>query len=728
MDTTDGVADLWLSLRVADAMEHGTERTSLLADAVRTADRLREPRAAFRSRRMLADAHRLDGRWDRMRSLFYECLDAYDQRRWQFDRDDEAELLGWYAWVVECMVDFPDLSLAEIRAALKGVERRYTAAGLPWHEVYSAQRGIAAHLGDWTAASEAHLRWVATAPTDADDRWLDVATIDHYLCQGETVQARKIAAAMLDDPVSSDEPIVLARCLMLLPLASAGEWELAALTFRRIRRGMSGEFYSLEHLGRVIEFLGLTGNALAGIDWLAVMEGFEARKRPFATMEFAVSAAVLASALVRAGRGDTVLDLGPDDPNTLPLRALARRMRRLALDLAEQFDRRNGNTFQSERIRTRLAAEPITGFLPLEPTSRPPLNLLPPSGLSDEDLLTRAEWHDLRCEADEARACLTVVSDDLPPYLNARLVELRAKFFQSEETEPALRYAIDVYYQHGDQPRALLAECWLSLWTAYTGRPDEAVASAMTAVEQLRRSGDDTSCAWGEYWLAYLFASQGAHADALDALTRGQRHAQAASDYLALGTLLILDTTLRPALATATAALDALIAARAPEKALEALEQLTHHDGYLEVVENILAAPPVGMARLIGRLRYLRARSLHDPAHSVDDFTEAIGQAALRGEDTAEQWHQLAQANHAAGRYEDAVDASQRAAELLDPQSDARDQASYLLADSYRHLGDHRAALREYRRLADGDGSLAAQAFVAGTALLEQLGITDWPT
>ncbi|WP_216204935.1 hypothetical protein [Amycolatopsis aidingensis] len=37
------------------------------------------------------------------------------------------------------------------------------------------------------------------------------------------------------------------------------------------------------------------------------------------------------------------------------------------------------------------------------------------------------------------------------------------------------------------------------------------------------------------------------------------------------------------------------------------------------------------------------------------------------------------------------------------------------------------AVLREYRRLADGHGPLAATAFVTGTVLLEQLGITDWP-
>ncbi|ATY10166.1 hypothetical protein CU254_06610 [Amycolatopsis sp. AA4] len=452
-------------------MDHSSERTALLADAVRRADRLREPQAAFRSRRMLADACRRDGRWDRVRDLVHECLDAYDQRQWQFDRDDEAELLGWSAWWAECMVDFPDLSLEEIHAALQGVARRCAAADLPQHEVYAAQRGVAAHLGDWPTADDAHLRWVATAPTGQDDRWLDVTTIEHHLCKGESSRARHLAAAMLENPASLEDPLTFVRCLMLLPLARGGEWDLAALTFRRIRRATSGEFLSPEQLGWIIEFCALTGNALAGIDWLAPMAGFETRQRPFATMEFAAAVAVLARELVRAGRGDTVLDLGPEDPNTVPLHVLARRTRRLALDLADQFDRRNGNTFQGDRIRARLAAEPLTDFLPIDPTSRPPLNLLPPPGLSDEDLLARAEWHDLRCEPDEARACLTVVSDDLPPHLHARLIELRAKFFQSDETEPALRQAIDVYYQHGDYPRALLTECWLGLWTAHTGRP-----------------------------------------------------------------------------------------------------------------------------------------------------------------------------------------------------------------------------------------------------------------
>lgn len=728
--------DVWLALRSAQAMEHGPERTALLREVVQEADRVDTPRATFLARRLLADAHRVDGRWDRVRALFAECLREYDERRWRFERRDEVDLLGWYAWLVECLADFPDHTLEDIRAAQEGLARRFTDAGLPWHEVYAARRALAAHLGDWPAADEAYLRWVATAPTDRDERWLDLAAVDHHLAKGDTEQAYRRATGMLDEPTATDDPVVLVRCLMLLPLARTGDWERASLTYRRLRRGMSGAFHSLESIGQLVEFCALTGNADAGIDWLAAMTGFEARQRPFATMEFATSAAVLAAALVRAGRGETVLDLGPDDPNTAPFRVVARTMRRLALDLAASFDRRNGNSFQGDRVRARLDAGPLTDFLPLSPTSRPPLTLLPPKGLSDEALLARAAWHDLRCEADEARACLTVVADDLPAHLEARRIELRAKFFQSEETEPLLRRAVDTHRRHGDEARALLAECWLGLWVSHTGRPDEAVATVVAAVAHLRRLGDDTDIAWGEYWLAYLLSGHGAHDEALAALARAGRHAEAADDRLVLGTVLVLDATLRPSLTTATSALDALIAAGAPEKALEALELVTRHETWPEVVEQVLARPPRGAARLVGRLRYLRvcgtAGAQRTAADTIADLNEAIGQAALRDGDTAEQWWLLAQANHAAGRFEDAVDACLRTIQLVEhvraeDWATRADQARHQLADSYRLLGDHRAALREYRVLADGDGDLAATAFVAGTALLAELGVTDWP-
>jgi tetratricopeptide (TPR) repeat protein len=718
--------ELWVAFQEVRAMDHSEARTELIEDLVRRADAGDVRRMTFRCRRFLAHAYQLHGRWHLVYLLFRECLDEYDRRPWRFESEDQAELLGWYAWLAECMVDFPDYGLPEIHATLDDVERRFRAAGYDLHVVHGARRGVAAHIGDWEAAERAHLHWAATAPLEGDDRWLHVAEIEQLLARGDdesVLRAHSLAAPMLADPTVTDDPVVVARFLMLLPLARAGLWEQATLTYRRVLRGMAGEVQNMEHLGLVIEFCALTGNEDAGVDQLGVMKGFEL-KRPLGTMEFAASVAVLASVMVRTGRGGTRLDLG-DDPHSGPWRVVADRMRRLALEIADRFDRRNGTSVQGARIRARLESVPLAEFVPLLPTRLQPLRLVPP-GLSDAELLDRAQWHNLRCELTEARACLGAVSSSLPEHLAARQAELAAMFLQGPDTEAVLLWAADVHRQQGDSRRALLLECWLGPWIVHSGRASEGVAVVSEAVAGLRVLGDDSACAWGEHWLAHVLVGQGLRSEALEAVSRGKRHAEAAGDLLALGTLLELEGRVHPS-DVLPAALVAFLGAGAMEKALEVLGQ---PDSAL--VDQLLANPVVS-GRLLGHLRYLRACALFDGgqvASAVDDLNSAIGHAALRGDDTVEQWFRLTHANFAAQRYEDAVDSGSYAANWLDHLEDAAwgdwaDQARYLVAESYRLLGDRRAALREYRTLANGNGALAATAFVAATALLEELGAAE---
>ncbi len=745
MDPTE--FQLWVSLNEARATNDTGARTALLEDLVGRADDADVPRVLFLARRDLSDAYRRRGHWDLVYRLLRECLADHDRRPWRFTEEDVATLLQWYAWLVECMVDFPDFGLDEIDRAVDDVEQRFLAAGRDPHEVHSVRRGVAAHLGDWEAAEAAFLRWTAPAAVDEDDRWLSVVGIEQALARGDAEsvsRAHALAAPILAETAVSDEPTVLVRCLMLLPLAEAGRWDEAVLAYRRVQRGMSGEAHSLENHGRLVEFCALTGNETAGVDRLGPMKGFESRKRPLATMEYATSVAVLADALVRAGRGDTRLDLG-DDPNSVPFHEVARRMRRVALELADRFDRRNASTVVSDRVRTRLAARPLADFVPLSPTSRPPLRART-DGLSDTALLHLARLHDLRCEQDEARACLAAISATPPEPVAAGVAELRAKFFQDDDTEAVLRRCAEVYRRHGDECSALLTHCWLGLWIVYKGRTDEGLATTADAVAALRSTGDDSACAWGEHWLAHVLAGQGRHPEARASLTRGKQHARAAEDLLALGSLLDLESGISPdgAIDSATAALTAFIAADAPEKALESLarlrntyEHLNDLASFQSLVTRLLESPPpTGSNRLHGHLRYLRACALIDaghPAAAADDLNEAIGQASLREGARVEQWYQSTYANHAAARYEDAVDAGLVAANWLDhlrdhphgldtaDWSDWADNARYLVAESYRHLGDHQAALRELRKLATNHGPLSATAFIAGTHLLDEL-------
>jgi tetratricopeptide (TPR) repeat protein len=686
---TPGGRELWVDLNEVVARDHGDERTAALEEVVWRADDADAPRLTFLARRELAAAHQTDGRWDLVYPLLEQCLQEHEQRPWRFERDDEAELLEWYAWLVEAMVDFPERTLAEVHARAADLERRFRQRDLRLGDVYRAHHGIAVHVGDLGWAEEAFARQVAAS--EPEDPWLDVHRIDHLLALGDEERALELAEPFLREPGVSDELTTRVRHLVLLPLTGAGRWEEAALTFRRLTRGMSGEYSRLEDHGVMAHFCALTGNLSEGTIWLGPVDELQHRKRPLATMEYAACAALLTRQL---GWSDT-----------------ERSLRALAQDLAARFDERNGTTACGERIRRRLRAEQLVDFLPLYPTSRPPIPA-PPPDLTDAELLDRAELHDLRCEPDEARVCLARVSEDLPEPLRAQRDELTAKFFQSPETGAVLRRVARTYEQHGDHRRAELTRCWIGLWVVHEGDVDGGVTAVQDAVERLYEAGEGQ--AWGEYWLAYVLAGQNRHEQALHAITRGKRHAH---DALVMGTLLALEAQLTGQ--PPVEAYETFVRNDVPEKALEALYLLP---------EDITRTAPEH-PRVVGHLRYLRAlRTINAgmPELAVDDLNEAVGQAQRRNNATVEQWFHLTHANYAARRYEDAVDAGLKAVAWLDhlkaedaSWEQAADETRFLVAQCYQLLGDQPAAVREYRVLAAGDGPMAAAAFVAATALLE---------
>lgn len=685
-----GGGDLWVDFNEALAQDHSAERTARLEEIVTRADVVDAPRVTFLGRKSLANAHALDGRWDLVYPLLDEALNEHQERPWRFERDDEAGLLDWYAYLVECMVDFPDITLDEIIAKAQDLERRFRNGRYVLTEVYGVHRGIAVHIGDLGWADEAFVRQVASA--DVEDPWFEVLQIAHLLDKGEQEQALGLAAPLLLNPAHSDELTTRVRHLALLPLARAKQWDEAALTYRRLNRGMANDYWRLEDHGGMAEFCALTGNLSEGTTWLGPLEELHNRKRPLATMEYAASAAVLTGQL---GWIDT-----------------EQRMRSLATELAERFDRRNGTTACGDRIREKLNQEPLVDFLPLYPTSRPPIPA-PPKGLSDEELLDRAELHDLRCEPDEARVCLSRVGQDLPQPLRARRDEIAAKFFQSPETKSVLRRAARIYDKHGQRRRAELTRCWLGLWTVHEGYVEQGIDEVRQAVQRLHEMNDGQ--AWGEYWLAYVLAGQERNEEALQAVARGKRFAD---EPVAKGTLLLLEAQLLGI--PPQEAYETFLAGDVPEKALEALYLLPED----------ITRPVPRQERVAGHLRYLRAlRTINAgmPELAVDDLTEAVGQALRRNNATVEQWFHLTHANYAAQRYEDALDAGLKAVAWLEQLKAedaswerAADETRYLIADCYQRLGDGQAAVREYRVLAAGDGPMAAAAFVAASALLEE--------
>lgn len=593
---TPGGSDLWADYHAVLGLPHSAERTEQLEAIVWHADVHDVPRLTFLSRQALAEAHRADGRWDLIWPLLTTCLEEHQHRPERFV-EDEPNLLGWYAWLIACLVDFPDRSLDEINAARADLERR------TGRTVHMVRRAIAVHVGDWAQAEE-------ELQHEERDEWWDIHRIEILLGRGDDELAVRVAAPLLDDPDVFSERLVRLRSMMLLPLARQQKWDEAVVAYRRLVRGLAEVEGWLEDFGRLGEFCARTGNLSEGTQWWA--PDFESRRRPFATMEYAASASVLAR---RLG-----WDAGPQ-------------LQALATDLAARFDERNGTSTCGDRIRATLSAEPKIDFLPIYPWSPPPVPS-PPEGLGDEELLDRTELHDLRCEPDEARACLAQVSDDLPQPLRARRDEMRARFFQTEETPDVIRRAIRTYLQHGDRGRAELSRCWLGLWIAQDDAA-EGVEIVKRAVRALHDIGEGQ--AWGEYWLAYTLIGLGQHHEPMLAIARGKLRAD---DPLVLGSLQLLEARLMDA--PPYEAYETFTSGGVPEKAREALYQL--------------------------------------PEAAELDLNDVVGHAQLRGTATGEHWYRLMELNFAAERYEDAIDAGLRAAPWLE-------EAWHLIAECYRRSG-----------------------------------------
>ncbi|EMD24064.1 hypothetical protein [Amycolatopsis azurea] len=507
-------------------------------------------------------------------------------------------------------------------------------------------------------------------------------------------------------------------CRTLVPLAAAGKYAEAASTYRWVARASTGDPRRYGDHALRLEFCALTGNEHTGLDLLSLLDGVGDHADAVDRLEFFASAALLTRRLSETGYGEIQFVLnGPYDGLTLSL--LHRRMRAAAFVEAEELDEGVPTGYFTSHAERKMAAKPVAEFVSLLPSALPRVPILPPPGLSAEELVTRAEIHNHRCEPEEARACLAAI-ETVPEGIAPRLAELRAIFFQGGDTEERLRRAAAGFRRQGDETRFLLNQCWLGLWLVFDDQAETGVALTTVAAARLRAGTDDRAACWGEYWLAHVLSGQGRTPEAYEALRRGAERAREAGDPLLHGTLLCLEASLRngdgedpsTTLELAQAATDAFIVGNVGEKAVEAVEQVRiayERTGSLDeldvFVEHLLATLPVGgPERLRGHLRQLRALSLIGTgrfAEAVDDAYASLGVAASKGKDNAEHWYVLVTALHGAGRYDEVLDVAPRAIDLLAGLPDWGHRCRWMYADTYRALGESSRAFNEYAVLAE---------------------------
>lgn len=714
---------LWGLLAEAHQIEDAAVREELLQEIVRQSDPEAVPEIASAALLDLTAMYAHAGRWTESFATFGAALALHDAQPARFTQEHQDQLLFWYGHLVDDMIDFPEVPLERLEHLIEDLENRLAARG--WPAVSQARRRLAQTVGDWPAEESAFQRWLDAGGADEPYADFQPWRVERLVLRGDPVSLA--CAFELTHPILAGRPaavqiIAAMHSHVLLPLVAVGRHADAVDSYRWLMLAMANGVHRYETYALRMEFCALTGNADEAFKLLTLLDGFDRFERPAGKMHLATAITVLTAAYLRTGRGKYMV--GQGDGEGTPVWMLHDRMRAIALDLAAQFDKRNGTTACGDRVRARLDREPLIDFLPLRPGAVAG-DVHPPAGMSDAQLLERARWHHARDEVAQARAHLEAVREPAGP-LGGHAAEMRVRLHAATDTRETMHWAIAQHRKRGELTTALLAECWLGL------RPDEPDGHTLTAraAEALRAGNDDEAAGRADLWYAYSLVHQGRFAEAMSAVQRGAKRARGHA--LVEGTLFRIAAAWHNQLGRnpeltkelAAHAIELFLEVGAGIRAIDAVGDLaTAHtragtdSAFPGIVDDLLRRDPP--AELRGHLRQLRGAHLLDrgqAAEAIDDLYDAHGQLLARAQEHREVAWQLMQACAAAGRPREALEAGLLATHP--PAESARNPARtnllrFTMAESYLRIGWLGQALPEYESL---------------VASLRRLGETRTPT
>jgi tetratricopeptide (TPR) repeat protein len=753
--------DLWRLLAQAHDMPYGTGQITLVEQVIRHADAAGLDGPSFAARMLATQAYTYGGEPAKAFVTFSWCLKEYDRNPDRRSRSDEHLLLWHFKYVINALTAFPEVPLDRTYAVVDDMERRYRAGGHSLHAVYRQRWGIAQHIGDTAAADGWYAHWDA-APRDQNS---DCAGCDpggkvtHLVERGRDEAAVALATPVLAGQLACTEQPQNILTDLLLPYLRTGRLTEAADAHRRGYRLMRGHLSDFGDIAEHLMFCAWTGNPARGLEIVQRHLGWLDRSpSPRDTMRFAAAAARVLDGLVAAGHGDLTVHrpaAADRDPADVPVPALAAQLAGQARELAIRFDRRNGTTWQGERVAQWLAAEPFVEYLPLSAvdgrrrTAGGPKRVSPTSGEAaptypddPAELLDLAERFFREHRTAQARAAWRYFDDHYPSGALSGLIAVRrvdahgmlaASDDRVADAERAWREAADGYADAGDEVRRQVTLGRLGTLLCGTDRYDEGLAMVREATRELAERGDAERRVGSELRLAYVLGLGHQPADALAAVERAAGHAQAITAHplldaeVAMRRAQFLLALGRPGEAAEAAIIarehfvaagDPPIAALAWLLYAHALADLADYPGAADAFTAALERSTdadMTLSAENGRGRALLAAG--QPGLAVEPLVEAVAGLVAAGDDDASTFARLdlATAYHGCGQPLDAAEAAEEALPALERlgAQDAADRCRYLLSLVYRELDQPDEALALLDQLVtnlDGYDNLAGRA------------------
>ncbi|MGC4865818.1 hypothetical protein ACLQ3B_10340 [Micromonospora sp. DT53] len=762
--------DLWRVLRGITDMPYGAGQIAALEQLLRRVDAADDRHLAFVTRMQATTGYIYGGEPAKSFVTFSWCLSEFDRDPQPYHQRHLHNLLWHFKYMVNGLLNFPEVPLDRTYAVLDDMERRYRAGGHSLQAVHKHRFRVADHVGDVEAAAHWYRLW-QTTPRDelSDCAGCDPTSQVGYLADtGRDADAVELAEPVLAGRLNCNEQPQSILTALLLPYLRTGRTEEARDAHREAYRRLRGNLANLWDIADHVEFCTLTGNEARAIELVERhLDWLDRPPSPAAAMHFA---AVAAAALRQAGASTVYRRAAEGRPAAeVSAASLADELTEVATGLAARFDARNGTTHQSEWIARRLAVRasgehvPLSASVrrrpvsPIRPVGEEPIAPVSsseraerprtgkgerqavtlPTDAGPDELLDLAEESWGRHDRATFRAALVAFDErfgaaELPARTSAHRLALRASQRGDEDDIDAAiklnRAALELYREVGEEVSAQTVAGRLGvLLTRSEEDGEEGLLLAREAAEVLDRLGDARQRAAGHDRVALALLHRERWADALAALDRvpadagGDRHLAAR---IALHRAHLLEQSAR--VDEARAAADE---ARRIGRELGVGEVVT---GACLTYARLVDDPADAVAACDEALesaptdaelpvRVARARALVSAGRAVDavdDFVEAVTLCVERGAegDAFLRW-ELANAYRMVGRLAEAAEVAEEAVLGLDrlgAQAEA-DRCRHLLAGVYEGLGEIDPALALLEQLAsnlDGPDNLPHRAQV----------------
>ena len=345
----------------AAAMEHTPTQVALLEEAVREADTLGDARLAYRARMRLVSAATFSGAPDKALVAFSWCRSQFDAHP---DEYDVLELLWDFKWIIGQLTDFAGITRQQISEVEDDLQRRLESLGYNIRPVHKLRWGNFMDMGEREKTLEHLEKWKA-APRDRLD--------DCQACEAN--QLVKLSVFLNNDREAAQRAGHIIdgtkRCAAV-PHVTYAHALPALLRLKRIeqaeqyhRRGYPMIRSNIQFLLNVadhVTYLACCGNLRKGVNLLERhLPWTVSHTNDTARFRFYLASARLLETLAAAGRRKSrKLRL----PAALPCHAeddlyapgeLAEWFDQQAGDLAERFNRRNGNDYFTQLIEESRA-------------------------------------------------------------------------------------------------------------------------------------------------------------------------------------------------------------------------------------------------------------------------------------------------------------------------------------------------------------------------------------